>query len=52
MLPYCLKCREKKDTKNQSAAKTNKGKLITLAKGSVYDTKKSDLSKNKKLDGY
>ena len=39
MLSYCLKCREKTDSKSPKVAKTNKGKLIILSKCTVSDTK-------------
>ena len=39
MLLYCLKCRKKTtDSKNPKVSKTNKGKLMTLAKFAVCDS--------------
>ena len=37
------------ESENPRAAKTNKGKLLLLSKCSVWDSKKADLSKSKKL---
>ena len=39
MLSYYLKCTEKTDSKNQTVAKINKGRLTILSKFSVCDTK-------------
>ena len=48
MLPYCLKCIEKKDGKNTGVAKKISGKLIILSKCAVWNTKKVRFIKEKK----
>ena len=51
MLLYCLKCRQKTDSKNSKVAKTNKGKLIILLKYAVCDNKKSTFIKEQEANG-
>ena len=51
MLSYFLKCREK-GSKKQKFANTNKEKLIILFKYAEYGSRKSRLSKSKKLADY
>ena len=51
MLSYYLKCTEKTDSKNQTAAKINKGRLTILSKFSVCDTKKLRFIKEQEASG-
>ena len=52
MLSYRLGCKENGRRKEPSLAKTDKGKIILLSKCAVRGSKKSRLSKSKKLLGY
>ena len=52
MLSYCLKCRKNTGSKNPRVAQTKRGKLMLLSKFAVCCSKKSDLSKSKKLVNY
>ena len=52
MLSYCLRCREKTDSKNLKLVKKNKEKRKILSTCAVCNVKNWDLSKNKKLVGY
>ena len=48
MLSYCLKCKEKTDTKNPRIVKTKNGRVVLLSNCAVCNCKKSQgLSKSK-----
>ena len=51
MLSYYLECTEKTDSKNQTVAKINKGRLTILSKFSVCDTKKLRFIKEQEASG-
>ena len=51
MLLYCLKCREKADSKNPRFAKTNKGKLLFSSKYAVCDSQKLRFIKEQEASG-
>ena len=51
MLPYCLKCREKIDSKNLNVVKTN-NEYWSHQTGRLAIVKNQDLSKSKKLMDY
>ena len=50
MLSYCLKCRKNRESKNLRMAKTFQEKRVLLSICDVCDSKKWDLSKNKKQE--
>ena len=45
MLSYCLKCRKKCRTKNPKVVKTKYGRIMTLSKCAVCNSKKSKFLK-------
>ena len=51
MLSYCLKCREKTDSKTPRVAKTNKGRLMKSLKCVVCDSKNSRFFKEQEPIG-
>ena len=40
MLPYCLKCRKKVESKNPKVVRTKSGRIILLSKLEVCNSKK------------
>ena len=40
MLPYCLKCRKKVESKNPKVVRTRSGRIILLSKLEVCNSKK------------
>ena len=51
MLSNCLKCRKNTKSKNPKFVRTKNGRMLLL-KSAVCDSKKQNLSKNKKLPYY
>ena len=51
MLSYCLKFRKNTESKNPKVVKIKNGRIMLLSKCEVCNSKKSNLSKNKKLVG-
>ena len=45
MLPHCLKCRKRKESKNPEVVWTNNLRIILLSKFTVCDSKKSKFLK-------
>ena len=41
MLPYCLKCRKNKESKNPKVVKTKNGRIMILSKYTTCNCKKS-----------
>ena len=52
MLSNCLKCRKNTKSKNPKFVRTKNGRIMLLLKSAVCDSKKQNLSKNKKLPYY
>ena len=46
---YCLKCRKNTESKNLTVAKTKIGRIMLVSQCVVFDSKKSNLLKSKKL---
>ena len=45
MLPHCLKCRKRTESKNPKVVRTNNLRIILLSKFTVCDSKKSKFLK-------
>ena len=44
MFSYCLKCRKNTESKNSEAVRTKNGRIMLLAKYSVCNSKKNEIS--------
>ena len=51
MLPYCLKCRKKTESKNLRVVRTKNGRKMFLSKCAVCDRKKSKFIKEQEASG-
>ena len=52
MLSFCLKLIKNTESKNPGAVKTKNGTLMLLSKQEMWDSKNSNLLRNKKLVDY
>ena len=51
MLPYCFKCRKNTESKNPKLLKQKNERIMLLPKWAVFDNKKSQFIKERKVSG-